>query len=322
MSKSSDSTVLMDSHDTSSATPTSRLPRLFDRPYLLLVLAVLFWSGNFIIGRAVHMAVPPVGLAFWRWSGGTMIVLGFAWPHLKHDWPQIMRHLPILLVLSLLGVATFNTLVYTGLGFTTAISGLLMQSTMPIIIMALSYLLFREAITRRQALGVVLSLAGALTIIMRGDWAVLRTLALNIGDVLIFIAVVSYAGYSVLLRKRPALHPLSFLAVTFATGTVMLLPLYIWEHMAGLPMLLNRTTLLAVGYVAIFPSILSYLCYNRGVELVGANRAGLFIHLLPVFGSLMAMLFLGETFQYFHSVGIALILSGIFLATRSRPATG
>ncbi|GAK53968.1 hypothetical protein U14_05245 [Candidatus Moduliflexus flocculans] len=143
------------------------------------------------------------------------------------------------------------------------------------------------------------------------------TLSLNIGDLLIFIAVVGYAVYSVLLQKRPAIHPLSLLSVTFIMGTCMLFPFYCWEHLAWQPMPLNRITFFAVGYVAIFPSIIAYFCFNRGVELIGANRAGLFIHLMPVFGSLLAMIFLGETFRLFHGIGIALILTGIGLATKT-----
>lgn len=298
--------------------PTALAERLFSSPYLLLTLAVLFWSGNFVLGRAVRADVPPVGLAFWRWLGGSIVVWGFAWPHLKRDWPVIVQYRRIILLLSLLGVAIFNTLVYTGLQFTPAINGLLMQSTMPVVIVAMSFLVFRETITLVQGLGVVLSLGGALTIISQGDPRILFALSLNPGDVLILTAVVCYAAYSVLLRKRPLLHPLSFLAITFIAGALMLLPFYIWENLAGRVMTLDGVTLLAVGYVAVFPSTLSYLCYNRGVELVGANRAGLFIHLMPVFGSIMAIAFLDERFKLFHVIGIGLILAGIMLATQRR----
>jgi len=142
------------------------------------------------------------------------------------------------------------------------------------------------------------------------------TLSFNFGELLIVIAVIGYAAYSALLRKRPPLHPLTFLCVTFFTGMLLLLPVYVWEHVAVQVMPLNWNTVLAVGYVAIFPSIIAYLCYNRGVELIGANRAGLFIHLMPVFGSLMAILFLGEAFRGFHVLGILFILSGIVLATK------
>jgi len=293
---------------------------LYGFPYLLMPLAPLFWSGNFILGRAVRASLPPIGLAFWRWFVASLLLVSFAWPHLRQDWKTIIHHWKIVLFLSALGIAAFNTLVYTGLRSTTAINGILLQSALPIAIVAISYLFFRDTITPLQGLGVLVSLSGAITIIIRGSLHVLAELSLNTGDVLIFIAVICYAAYSVFLRKRPALHPLSFLTATFITGTIILLPLYLWEHFTREAMPVDRLTCIAVGYVAIFPSILAYLCFNRGVELLGANRAGLFIHLMPVFGSIMAIVFLGERFKAFHGVGIVLILSGIVLATR--PARG
>lgn len=290
--------------------------KLFDLPYVLLPLPPLFWSGNFIVGRAVRTALPPVGLAFWRWCLSALIVLIVAHPHLKRDWPVIRAHWKILTFLSICGITVFNTLVYTGLQFTSAINGVLLQSAIPVFIVIISFLLFRETITLLQTTGILISLSGAVIIITQGNLAILTQFALNLGDLLILIAVLCYAVYSVFLRKRPALHPLSFLAVTFTVGVLFLLPFYLWEHLFRQPMPLTRTTLLAVGYVAIFPSILAYLCYNRGVELLGASRAGLFIHLMPVFGSLMAIAFLGETFRWFQALGIVLILTGIVLATR------
>ena len=290
--------------------------KLTRHPYLLLTLASLLWSANFIVGRAVHGSVPPVALAFCRWAGASLLVLYPAWPHLRRDWPAIRRAWPILLLLAALGIAAFNTLVYTGLQTTQALNALLMQSTMPVLIVVMSFLLFRERVSKSQALGIALSLAGAATIILRGAPGALRTLTINHGDLLVMIAVLCYAAYSVLLRLRPAVHPLSFVAVTFAAGTLMLVPFFLGEIHGGRTLEFNLVTLLAVGYVAIFPSIVAYLCFNRGVELVGANRAGLFIHLMPVFGSLMAIAFLGEAFRWFHGAGIVLIAAGIFLATR------
>lgn len=267
------------------------------------------------------MEVPPVGLAFWRWGGGSLILLLFVQPQLRQDWPIILRHWKILIALSFLGVATFNTLVYTGLQFTTAINAFLIQSTMPVVIVILSYLFFRDRLTALQSFGVLLSLGGAAAIITQGELAKLMALSLNPGDLLIFIAVFCYAGYSAFLRQRPAMHPLSFLAITFILGTLMLLPFYIWENVAGRVMSLDTITLLSVAYVAVFPSILAYLFYNRGVELVGANRAGLFIHLMPAFGSLMAVGLLGEMFYWYHGLGILLILAGIWLANRKKQQT-
>ncbi len=294
-----------------------------NRPYLLLTLAVLFWAGNFIVGRAFHGEIPPIALAFWRWVGAALLVTGPALKFMRLDWRALCRAWPVVLLLALTGIASFNTLVYSGLQYTQAINAFLLQSLMPVLIVSMSFLLFRERIGPRQAFGILVSLCGAIMIISRGDMAVLRGFSFNRGDLLIFAAVIGYAVYSVMLRKRPHVHALSLLMATFWLGALMILPWYVWETLTAPPLHLSPRNLLAIAYVALFPSILSYLCYNRGVELIGANRAGLFIHLMPVFGSIMAILFLGEAFSWFHAAGISLIGGGILLATRKtarRPA--
>lgn len=290
---------------------------IMDHPYLLLTLAVFFWSGNFIVGRAVRADIPPVALAFWRWAVASLLVFFLARPYLEGDRHRMRGHWPVLILLSVLGVAVFNTLVYIGLQRTIALNAFLMQSMMPVLIVAMSFLIFRERISPVQGMGIAVSLSGAVTIIARGDPDALLSLSVNRGDVLVFVAVACYAGYSVMLRKRPPIHPLSFLAVTFATGTLVLLPFYLWEAFCVRGFTLNAPALLAVGYVAVFPSVISFFCFNRGVELAGANRAGLFLHLMPVFGSLMAVFFLGESLEWFHGAGIGAIALGIFLATRA-----
>ncbi len=290
--------------------------RIADWPYLLLVLTALFWSGNFIVGRAVHETVPPVALAFWRWTGGFLIILPLAWPHLRRDLPVALKHWRIMLVLSAVGVAAFNTLVYLGLRETTAINGLLIQSFMPIAIVLTSFSLFRDPVSPAQMGGLALSLCGIGAIVARGDISTLAALDFNRGDLLIFLAIVSYGFYTALLRRRPPINPLSMVAITFALGALMLAPLHAIEWNMGAAPRLDATTLAAMGYVALFPSVLAYLCYNRGVELIGANRAGQFVHLMPVFGTIMAVALLGESFRLFHAIGIALIFAGIVLANR------
>lgn len=289
-------------------------PRL---AYAMLSTAALLWAGNFIVGRAVHAEVPPIGLAFWRWFGGLLVVLPFAGRHVVRDWPVIRRHWLYVTFMAAIGIAAFNTLVYLGLHFTTAINGLLLQSMMPVLIVLFSFLLFGERVAPLQAFGVLVSLAGVTAIVMRGDLAVLRELTLNRGDALVFLAVASYALYSAFLRKRPAMHPLSFVVATFAIGAALLLPLYLWESLSGNPMRATGVTFAAVGYVAVFPSVVAYICFNQGIAAVGANRGGIFFHLIPVFGSLLATLFLGETIQPFHLIGFVLILAGLYLATRA-----
>ncbi len=276
--------------------------------------------GNFIVGRAVAGDVPPVTLAFWRWTIGLVFILALGHRQLRADLPVLLRAWPVVILLSGLGIAVFNTLVYFGLQSTTAVNGLLLQSAMPLIILLFSFLLFREAPRLNQVIGVIISIIGVLAIACQGDVAVLLSLAVNIGDVWILLAVMSYALYSALLRKRPAVQPFSFFAATFLLGALMLVPLYAMELRAGLRIAPQPGSYLAILYVALFPGFLSYLFYNRGVELVGANRAGHFMHLMPVFGSLLAVGFLGETIQGFHLAGIALIGGGIFFAMLGRRA--
>ena len=268
----------------------------------------------------MRLDVPPIGLAFWRWAGASMLIVYFAWPEMKNDWPIIRsrRHLPLLLLLALTGVTMFNTLLYSGLHSTVAINAFLIQSLMPILIMLFSFFLYRDKISFVQGVGVALSFAGVTMVIARGDLEILRSLALNRGDVMILIAAIGYALYSAMLRQRPTLHPLSFIGFTFISGTIMLLPFYLWESFTVKTLSLNGPTLLTIAYVAIFPSIISYFCYNRGIELIGANRAGLFIHLAPIFGTIMAILFLGERFFWFHGIGIIMIFSGIILTLQKK----
>ena len=288
--------------------------RLFDRAGPLLVLAVLFWSLNFVLGRAVRADIPPVGLAFWRWAIATLLLVPVAWTPVRRDWSAIRRAWAPLLALALLGVTSFNTLVYIGLQTTTSLNAFLLQSLMPVLIVALSFIVFRERIRPRAAAGLGMSLGGAAWVIARGDPAALVGLDVSFGDLLVFIAVICYAAYSVLLRLRPKIGPLAFLLATFAPGTLMLLPFYVWESVAVAPVRPSWITLGSIGYVAIFPSIAAYLCFNRGVELVGANRAGMYLHLMPLFGAVLAVLLLGEELRVFHLVGAALIASGIVLS--------
>lgn len=294
--------------------------RIAEQPYVLLVLASLFWSGSFIIGRAVHETVPPVGLAFWRWTIASLIILTASYPHLVRDWPALRAGWRNIVLLAVLGVTAFNTLVYVGLQTTSAINSLLIQSTTPVVIILMTFLLFGERFTLRQAAGVLVSLGGAVTIVTKGDWAAVARLSFNVGDIWVMVAVAGYAAYTALLRRRPSVHPLSLLAATFATGTIILAPFYGWETLVVKAMPADLATFGAVAYLAVFPSVLAFFCYNRGVQAVGANRAGVFIHLVPVFGILMAVAFLGEELSVTHLVGMGLIFTGVAIAARRAKA--
>jgi drug/metabolite transporter (DMT)-like permease len=290
-------------------------------PYLLLVLCVLFWSGNFVLARAMSQDIPPIALSFWRWAVASLIIAPWVLAPLRRNWPLIRNNLPRMLVLAALGVAGFNTFVYLGLQHTTAINGLLLQSSVPILIILLNGLLFRQQAGLAELFSIMLSLLGVLFILGQGDPTSVFGGAWNSGDAWVLTAVLVWALYTTLLRWRPAgLEPLAFLGFTLMSGAAMILPLWLWELGSGLSPALNRETVLSVAYVAIFPSVLSYLFWNRGVAEVGANRAGHFIHLNPVFGSLLAVGVLGESFAWYHALGAVLVGSGLVVAARSQLA--
>lgn len=289
---------------------------LFDRPYVLLSLTSLFWAINIVLGRFIAGTIPPVTLAWVRWMGAAIIILPFAIPYIRRDWPVIRANLGILTLLSLTGVTLYNTIAYIGLTYTQALNALLLQSTGPVLIALWSFTLFRDRLTGRQTIGIAASLLGVILIICRGDPRVLLHIELNHGDLLFLGAQVIYALYSAMLRKRPKIHWLSFLGTTIIFGAIMLTPAFLWEVGTGARPVWSPTSVAVFAYVILFPSLIAYLFFNRGVELIGANRAGPFFHLMPLFGSVIAILFLGERPMLYHAVGYAIILAGIILATR------
>jgi drug/metabolite transporter (DMT)-like permease len=290
--------------------------RLFHEAYLLLSLTSLFWSGNVVLGRFVAAYIPPIMLSVIRWSGAFVILLPFAARHLARDWPLIRQHFGLLTLLALTGFSAYNTMAYYGLHFTTAINGLLLQSVAPLFVAVWSFVLFRDRLSLRQGAGILLSLAGVIVIVCHGTLEVLLAIAFNRGDLWFVVALLVYAFYAAMLRVRPPIHPLSFLAVGMGGGAALLLPAMALEIAAGQSMVFDTVTALSLIYVCIFPSLLGYLFLNRGIELIGANRAAPFIHLVPVFGSVLAIALLGERLQFFHAVGYLLVLAGITLATR------
>jgi drug/metabolite transporter (DMT)-like permease len=293
--------------------------RIKASPYLLLVLTPLFWAGNFVLGRAVKANIPPIGLAFWRWAIALLVLVPFALPHLRAQWPLVRANWKALAVFAVLGVTCFNTFVYIGLHSTTATNGLLVNSVIPVLIVVLSRMLGYTPITRRQAAGIALSLAGVISIICRADLGLLLSLQLNKGDLWVLLAVGCWAFYTVHLRHRPAgLHPLTFLSAIFAIGLVVLAPFYVWEISQGGRVGTDPATCVSILYVALFPSILAFIFWNQAVGEVGPTKAGLFIHLMPVFGTLLSIIFLGESLHSFHLAGIGLIFSGIYLTTVTR----
>src|ERR1700730_7394781 len=293
---------------------------LANQPYLLLSITALCWAGNAIVGRLAAGHIPPVTLSFLRWTFAFLIILPFAWKHLKRDWGAIRRHLGTMIVLSVTGIGAFNTLQYWALEHTQALNTLLLQSAGPLFVAVWSLILLGIRLSLAQAGGIVLSLTGVLVILLHGDLTTLRNIEFNRGDLIFTVALAIFGLYSVLSLKRPQIHGLSFVAFTFGGGAACLIPFLIWELLTRPPMQFNTNNLLMTFYVAVFPSTIAYLCFNRGIQLIGANRAAPFFHVVPVFGSVMAIVFLGEHPQLFHIIGFALVLIGVFVASRKASA--
>jgi drug/metabolite transporter (DMT)-like permease len=291
---------------------------IWNHAYLLMALTAIAWSGNAITARGLNDIIPPVGLAFWRWVVAAPILLVIAWPHLREDLPKVKENLPFLLVLSALSVAAYNTLLYQGLLSTTAINSFLINTLRPSIIVLLSIIFFRQGITLLQSLGFSLAFIGTITIIVRGDSSRLLNLDFNIGDLWILAATVCWAIYTVLLKKRPKMHATSFLAFTVILGILMLFPFYVWETIFIKPTPLRVETVGGVLYLAVISSIVAYLCYNRAVEIGGANKAGQVSYMLPIVGSGLAILLLGERFEFYHVIGFPLILAGVYFGSKGK----
>jgi drug/metabolite transporter (DMT)-like permease len=289
---------------------------LANQPYLLLSITALCWAGNAIVGRMAAGHIAPVTLSFLRWSFAFLIILPFAWRHLVRDWGAIRGRLGVMIVLSVTGIGAFNTLQYWALEHTQALNTLLLQSAAPLVVAVWSLALLGVRLTLAQAAGVLLSMAGVLIILMHGDLTKLSNIEFNLGDLIFIVALVIFGLYSVLSLKRPDIHALSFVAFTFGAGAACLIPLFIWELFARPLMQIDTANLLTLAYVALFPSTIAYLCFNRGVQLIGANRAAPFFHVVPVFGTVMSIVFLGEHPQAFHFIGFALVLTGVFVASR------
>ncbi len=288
--------------------------------FLLLALANLFWSGNWIAGRALRDAFEPASLNFWRWTVATLVLAPFALPGLRGKLPLLRQHAGILLLLALTGVAVFQTLVYLGLRSTTAVNAVLLNSSLPMFMLLCSWAIERERASARQVAGMLISLAGIAVILSRGDAQALLQLELHAGDAWILLAMPVWGIYSVLLKRRPAaLGAIEFLFVISLAGTLLLAPAAAVQTLRA-PLMPSLAQALGVLYMGLAASVFAFICWNRGVAVVGANAAGFTVHLLPAFGTVLAILFLGEAFAGFHAAGIAIILAGVLLATGSAPS--
>ena len=290
---------------------------LKDNPYLLLALASLFWSGNHILGRAIAGHVPPIGISTVRWLIPALLLWPMARHHLKHDWPLIRTHWGIMLWLGITGGALFTALQYVGLQYTSALNVSVLNSLVPVLIVAAGAILFRDGIGARQIAGITTSSVGVLIIIARGQFETLRHLEFNWGDLIIVFNMMVFAIYATYLRQRPQIHWLSFIFVLAVISAASTMPFFIWESVAGNTFNPTLLTAIAIVYVAIFPSVLAFAAWNRGVELIGASRSGPFLHLIPIYTALLATALLGETLTAHHVMGFVLITVGVWLASRN-----
>lgn len=289
---------------------------IYGQGYVLMVITALLWAGNIIVGRGIHHMVPPIGLNFWRWVPTVPILLVLAWPHLSKDWPVVRRHWRWMVFYAGLAISGFNSFIYIGLEHTAAVNTLLINSSRPAIIVLLSFVMFQVSVRQTIVIGLICGLLGTATIILRGDLSRLSELRFNPGDLWIFTATVTWALYTVLLPRRPSIHPASFLAFSVIIGLLQLLPFYVWETLTIEPFPFTRETIAAILFLALFSSIIAHLSYTRVVELLGANRAGTISYLILSFGVLMAILLLGETFESYHSAGLVLLVTASWLVAR------
>lgn len=286
-------------------------------PYLLLTLTVLFWSGNMVIGRGLREAVPPMSLALFRWTIALLLVLPFALPHLRAQWPQLKTAWRSVVVLGLLGVGCYNTFAYIALQYTTATSATLINSFTPIATIALAFVLLGKRLGRLESAGVLVSFVGVVLIVSRGELDTLLGLRLNRGDLWMLLAIFTWGLYTVGLQWRPKdIDPMLQLAAFTFVGLLPLIPACAWEMASGRYIDFTPASVLGILYTGIFPGFLGYVFFNAAVGVVGPNRSSQFIHLMPVFTTILAAIFLDERPLWYHFAGIALVFAGILLATR------
>lgn len=281
-----------------------------------LTAAVLFWAGNAVIGRGVVGDIPPVALSFWRWLTALALLLPFAWRHVQASWPVIRSQLGRLTILGVLSAGLYNTLLYGAAVTTPALNIALISASMPVALALVAWITATERLTRRRALGLVVALPGVLVVVAQGSWQRLASLDVTPGDGLMVLAVASWASYSVLLRRRPpGLHPLALITMLVALAVPFIGLIYALELAAGVTFTPRPGHLPVLAYVAVFPSILAYMGWNHGVQVIGPGRAGMFMYLMPLFTAALAVPLLGEALRGYHAAGAALILLGLYLAS-------
>ncbi len=290
----------------------------YNRPALLLTLTSIFWAGNFVLGRAIVGHVPPVTLACLRWSLASLLFLPYALPYVKQDAKTLFEDWKIVAFLALVGPGFYNTLSYLGLLSTEALNGLVLNAAAPMFIALAAWSIFGDRVEAAQLAGLVAGFGGVVLIIAKGELGQLLGFHFNPGDILLIVGMICWSVYTTCLRKRPNVSWQSFNLVSYVIAAVVNLPMAVWEHTSGQGMRADTGTFAAIAYVAIFPSLLAYIFYNRGVELLGRTKACFFVFLVPVFVALLATVWLGETLYGYHVLGFGLIISGVLIGTLRR----
>ncbi|KGR79929.1 DMT family transporter [Ureibacillus manganicus] len=288
-------------------------------PHLLLIVATLLWGGNFVIGRAVTGEIPPLTLSLLRWCLAFLIFLPIAFKYVKRDWPKIKEHWKIVILFALTGVASFNALVYIGVYYTTSINASLMNSLTPIFLYILSFIFLKVNVSRNQIIGTAISLIGVLFILTKGSLENLINFSFNIGDLIVIVAVICWSIYSLLVKQYSDRLPgFSTFLVSIGVGILIIAPFTAFELATlNTPIIWSVKTIGAILYVGIFASIVAFLCWNKGVVAIGANRAGIFLNLIPVFATLFATVFLEEQLYLAQIVGGLAVIGGVILTNRT-----
>ncbi|NKB57545.1 MAG: EamA family transporter [Alphaproteobacteria bacterium] len=290
------------------------------RAYILLATAALCWAGNAIFGRLAVGEISPLLLVSFRWLGVLLLLCVFARQHISRDWPILRTRLPFVCAMGALGFAIFNALFYVAAHSTTAINLGILQGSVPVFVIIGMFVVFRTHVTKVQLAGVFITIVGVTIVGSGGSWARLSALAFNIGDLLMIAACALYAGYTVGLRRRPAVSSLGLFTAIVAAAFVTTIPLVGIEAMLGQLQWPTPKGWVIIALVTLFPSFLAQICFMQGVSLIGPNRAGVFVNLVPVFASILAVVFLREAFELFHAAALGLVLFGIWLSERGKTA--
>jgi len=286
--------------------------------YIFLLLTVTFWAGNFIVGKFASLyEVPPFSLNFYRWFFAWLILAPFTLPEIIKKKEYVIQNYKLFIILGVTSITIFNSIVYYSLNFTQVISGVLMISTIPVMIMFFSSILKIEKTNVFQIIGVILSFLGVIIIITKANFEILKNLDFNKGDITMVIAMFSWALYSTLLkRQKYELSQISLLQVVISFGLIFLIPVYFIEYQVGFRINLDKPFILILSYVVLFPGLASFILWIKGISMIGANRSGVFLHLMPIFSAVMAMIFFNEKFMFYHILGACFIITGILLSNR------